>query len=152
MLSEWVGLQTDTVWLLRTTHFSYRIRGEVNIVMLLISSRKVSLIRYILMLTLVALCYGCDERYKYDMQADVDDLGDAMAHCRGYTKFLVPDDALITLDGWSSRETSEYYDVFFELTDSKQNGYAKCRVNKAGLITYHGIRDFQRKARSFAGF
>lgn len=113
---------------------------------------KFSLIRTLGTIALVLLCSACMKKNKYEMQADVDDLGDAMSHCRGYTQFLMPKGTLITLDEWSSRETLQYYDVFFELTDSKQTGYAKCRVNKTGLITYHGTRDFRRQSRSFSGF
>jgi hypothetical protein len=53
------------------------------------------------------------------------------------------------VDSASSRETNEHFDIFFDLQDRDQEGYAQCRVNKRGLITFHAVREFRQKARSF---
>ena len=88
----------------------------------------------------------------YELQGDVDTIGDAMSHCRAYTIHSMPEGTRVSLDEYSSRETREYYDIYFDLTDATQSGYAKCRVDKSGLITYLGTRDFRKKSRSFADF
>jgi len=94
---------------------------------------------------------GCNQ-VQYDPQGDVDTLGDAMSHCRAYTKAVLPQGTRIALDELSSRETREYYEIFFDVSDANQTGYAKCRVDKYGLITYHGTRDFRTRSKSFSGF
>lgn len=111
-----------------------------------------SLIRYLGVLALVIGCSACVKPSEFDLQGDVDTLGDAMSHCRAYTTHEMPEGTRISLDEYSSRETHEYYDIYFDLSDSHQSGYAKCRVDKNGLITYLGTRDFRRKSRSFSGF
>jgi len=85
----------------------------------------------------------------YEMQGKAGDLGDAMEHCRAFLKYKLPNDTFIYMDAASSRETNEHFDIFFDLQDSDQEGYAQCRVNKRGLITFHAIREFRQKARSF---
>lgn len=96
---------------------------------------------------------GCDyqgyQKDKSKLQGDVRDLGEAMEHCRRFMKHLLPPGVFVYLDSASSRETSEYYDVFLDLHDSTQNGYAQCQVNKQGLIIYHAIHNFSEKGRSF---
>lgn len=86
----------------------------------------------------------------YEMQGKAGDIGDAMEHCRGYIEYVLPQDAYVYIDTASSRETNEHYDIFLDLQDNDQEGYAQCRVNKRGLITYHAIREFTLKARSFS--
>ena len=87
---------------------------------------------------------------KYDMQARVGDIGDAMEHCRGYISYVLDGDVMIHIDQISSREETEYYEIFLELQDVTQEGWAQCRVSKEGTIIYHKIRDFTRQGRSFA--
>lgn len=87
---------------------------------------------------------------QYDMQGKAGDIGDAMEHCRAYIEYVLPNDAYVYIDKASSRETTEHYDIFLDLQDNDQEGYAQCRVNKRGLITYHAIREFTLKARSFS--
>tara|TARA_B110000438_G_scaffold286173_1_gene317109 strand:- start:138 stop:479 length:342 start_codon:yes stop_codon:yes gene_type:complete len=86
----------------------------------------------------------------YELQGKVRDLGDAMAHCRGFIKYTLHPEAYIYIDSRSSRETAEHYDIFLHLQDNDQEGFAQCRVNKQGLITYHSIREFRQKGRAFA--
>ena len=100
-----------------------------------------------LILTLVMLA-ACS-REPYIMQAEVREMGDAMEHCKGFMKHLLPDDAQIHIDDRSSRETVEHYDVYFKLYDAKQEGWSMCRVNMAGLITYQAVHEFRQKGRSF---
>ena len=87
---------------------------------------------------------------QYEMQGKAGDIGDAMEHCRAYIKYVLPADAYVYIDTASSRETNEYFDIFLDLQDNDQEGYAQCRVNKRGLITFHAIREFTLKAQSFS--
>lgn len=93
---------------------------------------------------------GC-RLYKesYEMQGKAGDIGDAMEHCRAFMKHKLPDDTFIYIDTASSRETNEHFDIFFDLEDRDQEGYAQCRVNKRGLIIYNAVREFRQKGRSF---
>ena len=121
--------------------------------MLYINKKEISpLVRYLGLIALAMGCSACVKPNDFDLQGDVDTLGDAMSHCRAYTTHEMPQGTRISLDEYSSRETREYYDIYFDLSDSSQSGYAKCRVDKSGMITYLGTRDFRRKSRSFAGF
>jgi hypothetical protein len=86
----------------------------------------------------------------YELQGKVGDIGDAMEHCRGFIKYILHDEAYIYIDSMSSRETKDYFDIFLHLQDSDQEGFAQCRVNKQGLITYHSIREFSKKGRAFS--
>ncbi|MGK0247438.1 MAG: hypothetical protein ACI910_000160 [Oleispira sp.] len=90
-------------------------------------------------------------REPYELQSKAGDIGDAMEHCRGFIKYTLHEKAYIYVDSRSSRETKEYYDIFLHLQDSEQEGFAQCRVNKQGLITYHSIREFGGRGRSFSG-
>lgn len=87
----------------------------------------------------------------YELQGKPGDIGDAMEQCRALFKHQLPDGAYTYIDVASSRETVEYFDIFLDLQDNDQEGYAQCRVNKRGLITYHAIREFRKKGRSFSG-
>ncbi|CCK74385.1 hypothetical protein OLEAN_C02090 [Oleispira antarctica RB-8] len=84
------------------------------------------------------------------MQGKAGGMGDAMEHCRRFMKHKLHDGAYIYIDSRSSRERDEYFDIFLDLQDQDQEGYAQCRVNKQGLITYYAIREFRQKARSFS--
>ena len=97
-------------------------------------------------LTLIA----CDlYNTSYDKQGNVRDLGDAMDHCRGFMKSVLGSDTYIHIDSASSRETSEHYVVFLDLQDDEQEGFAKCRVNKLGLIDFYSNREFRQQPRFF---
>lgn len=138
------------------TESSFRISKVGSIVMFDINSVKSldllkRLIKQLTLTSTVIIASGC-QKAEHNPQGDVDTIGDAMSHCRQYTKAVLPEGTLIALDEWSSRETREYYDIYFDVSDSTQTGYAKCRVDKMGLITYHGTRDFRTKSRSFSGF
>jgi hypothetical protein len=65
---------------------------------------------------------------QYEMQGQAGDIGDAMEHCKGYIKYVLPNDAYVYIDQASSRETSEHFDIFLELLDNDQEGYAQCRL------------------------
>lgn len=97
----------------------------------------------------VTFTTGC-AREEYKMQTSVGDIGDAMEHCRGFMYFLTEQGTQVSIDNLSSRETSEHYDIFLDLSDSKQSGYAQCRVDMQGKIIYHVMRNFRRKSRSFS--
>ena len=126
---------------------------SVIIVMIYINRRETSpLIRYLGLMVLAIGCNACMNSNDFNLQGDVDTLGDAISHCRAYTTPEMPPGTRIALDEFSSRETHEYYDIYFDVSDSSQSGYAKCRVDKSGLITYLGTRDFHRKSKSFASF
>ena len=106
-------------------------------------------VRQALFLSLVGLT-ACSELFeKFDMQADVREMGDAMEHCQRFMDHLLTDDVQIFVDKRSTRETIEHYDIYFHLYDEKQEGWAQCRVNMRGEITHHAIRDFRMKGRSF---
>ena len=105
---------------------------------------------YFIIPLFVGLLLGCGQQGHFDMQGKAGDIGDAMEHCRAFVKHLLPDGTYVYIDAASSRETTEYYDIFLDLQDRTQEGYAQCRVNKRGLITYHAIREFRQKGRSFS--
>lgn len=111
--------------------------------------------RYIKSTLISALCFVCAgcglTKEPYDLQGKPGDIGDAMEHCREFLKHKLPDGTYLYIDSASSRETVEYFDIFLDLLDNDQEGYAQCRVNKRGLITYHAIREFRQKGRSFSG-
>jgi hypothetical protein len=94
---------------------------------------------------------ACGQKQPFDLQGKPGDIGDAMEHCRAFMKHLLPDNTFIYIDSASSREAVEYFDIFLDLQDKTQDGFAQCRVNKRGLITYHAIREFRQKGRSFGG-
>ena len=79
------------------------------------------------------------------MQGKVRGIGDAMEHCRAYMSYLFPDSTFVSIDSESSREVVGYYDIFLVLDRNVQEGFAQCRVNKSGLITYHSVRQFYHK-------
>jgi hypothetical protein len=93
---------------------------------------------------------ACLFKEPYELQGKAGDIGDAMEHCRAFLKHKLPSEAYIYIDSASSRETPEHFDIFLDLQDNDQEGYAQCRVNKRGLITYHAIREFRQKGRSFS--
>lgn len=108
------------------------------------------MIQFVTVLATLMLLVAC-QKETYNLQGRAGDIGDAMEHCRAFMNHLLPDDAYVYIDSLSSRETVEYFDIFLDLHDNDQSGYAQCRVNKQGLITYHVIREFRQKGRSFAG-
>ena len=105
-------------------------------------------------MTMLTLCStllltAC-QREEYNMQGKAGDIGDAMEHCRGLMQHLTERGTSISIDNLSSRATSEYYDIYLDLSDTKQSGYAQCRVDAQGKIVYHVMRNFRQKSRSFA--
>jgi hypothetical protein len=100
-------------------------------------------------LLFTGLLTACGQKDPFNLQGREGDIGDAMEHCRAFMRHLLPSDAYVYIDSASSRETVEYFDIFLDLQDKTQEGYAQCRVSKRGLITYHAIRQFRQKARSF---
>lgn len=108
-------------------------------------------IQLLLVMVMVVLTAACLKKEEYNLQGKAGDIGDAMEHCRAFINYLLPDEAFVYIDTASSREEVEFFDIFLDLHDSKQEGFAQCRVNKRGLITYHSIREFRQKGRSFSG-
>lgn len=109
-------------------------------------------IRLILLSLFFSVLTGCGlSKEPYELQGPPGDIGDAMEHCRAFLKHKLPYGTYLYIDSASSRETVEYFDIFLDLQDNDQEGYAQCRVNKRGLITYHAIREFRQKGRSFSG-
>ena len=106
---------------------------------------------YFVILLLAGILSACGQKEPFDLQGRAGDIGDAMEHCRAFMRHLLPDGTYVSIDSASSRETVEHFDIFLDLQDQTQEGYAQCRVNKRGLITYHAIREFRQKGRSFAG-
>lgn len=103
------------------------------------------------LMTVIALT-GCSVEY-YDRQGqDIQRLGDAINHCRGYTEFVLPPAARISVDRLSTREARDHYDVYFNVSDGTHHGYVQCQVNLRGKITHHVVRDFRRRSRSFGDF
>lgn len=99
----------------------------------------------------LALLSGC-QKAEYNMQGIAGGIGDAMEHCRGLMKHLTLHGTQVSIDTLSSRATADYYDIYLDLSDSKQTGYGQCTVDMQGKITYYVLRDFRQKSRSFAGF
>jgi len=106
-------------------------------------------ISYFVILLLTGLLSACGQEKPFDLQGKAGGIGDAMEHCRAFMRHLLPDDAYVYIDSASSREATEYFDIFLDLQDRTQEGYAQCRVDKAGLIIYYVIREFRQKGRSF---
>lgn len=88
----------------------------------------------------------------YPMTAPVRGIGDAIDHCRQYSRHMLPQEAVISLDSLSTRESKHFYDVFFSVQDSNDSGYVRCQIDKKGTIVYFNIRDYRRKGRSFVDF
>ncbi len=88
----------------------------------------------------------------YPLQAKVRGLGDAINHCRGYTRHMLPPEAVISLDALSTREGRYFYDVFFSVTDGHDHGYVRCQIDMGGTIVNFDVRDFRQRSRSFSGF
>lgn len=113
---------------------------------------KLAPIRWVVFGVSAIALAGCNlHKEPYNLQGKAGGIGDAMEHCRAFLKHELPDEAYVYIDSASSRETDDHYDIFLDLQDSKQEGYAQCRVNKQGLIIYYVIREFRQKGRSFAG-
>ena len=106
---------------------------------------------YLVILLLAGFLSACGQKETFDLQGRAGDIGDAMEHCRAFLKHKLPYGTYLYIDSASSRETVEYFDIFLDLQDSDQEGFAQCRVNKRGLITYYAIREFRQKGRSFSG-
>ena len=112
-------------------------------------------IRYLLtvfaVMTTTFFISGC-ELYKehYNLQGKAGDIADAMEHCRALMEFNLHEGTYIYFDTASSRETTEFFEIFLHLQDSTQEGFAHCQVNKQGLITGYAVRDFAEETKSFA--
>lgn len=109
------------------------------------------IILYFLIFLSLGHLSGCGQRGPFNLQGKAGDIGDAMEHCRAFMNHLLPDGTFIYIDSASSREAADYYDIYLNLHDKAQEGFAQCRVNKRGLITFHAIREFHDKGRSFSG-
>lgn len=108
-----------------------------------------SILRYIL-LPLPLFLLACSE--PYPMQAKVRGLGDAINHCRNYTRYMLPPEAVISLDSLSTREGEYFYDVFFSVRDHHDSGYVRCQIDMSGTIVHFKVRDFRQRSRSFSDF
>lgn len=93
---------------------------------------------------------ACSE--PYPMQRPVRDLGDAINHCRDYTKYMLPPEAVISLDSLSTRQGKYFYDVFFSVRDQKDSGYVRCQIDMEGMIVYFNVQGYRQRIRSFTGF
>lgn len=109
------------------------------------------ILKSLAVVTISLFCSACFFKDSYELQGKAGDIGDAMEHCREFINYLLPDDAYVYIDTASSREEVDFFDIFLDIHDKNQTGYAQCRVNKRGLITYHSIREFHQKGRSFSG-
>ncbi len=107
-------------------------------------------IRRVIMLALPLWLAACSE--SYPMQKPVHDLGAAINHCREYTQYMLPPEAVISLDALSTRQGKYFYDVFFSVRDHKESGYVRCQINMDGMIVYFNVRDFRQRSRSFSDF
>lgn len=94
------------------------------------------------------LLMGCDP----DPQGDVHNLSDAIDHCRGYTADILSPTIDISLDHLSTRESREFYDVFFNLETREKRSYAHCKVDMNGLIVQLDTPGFPKKGGAFSGF
>lgn len=102
------------------------------------------------LLLLAFMLNSCSDMFeRFDMRADVQEIGDAMAHCKRFMEHILAADVQVFIDEKSTRETVEHYDIYLLLYDAEQEGWAQCRVNHRGEIIFHAIRDFEQKGRSF---
>lgn len=108
------------------------------------------LIRCLAILAFPVWLAACSE--SYPMQKPVHDLGAAINHCREYTQYMLPPEAVISLDALSTRQGKYFYDVFFSVRDHKESGYVRCQINMDGMIVYFKVRDFRQRSRSFSDF
>ena len=103
-----------------------------------------------LMLVLPLWLVACSD--PYPMQAKVRDLGDAIEHCRGYTRYMLPPEAVLSLDALSTRQGRHFYDVFFSVRDNEHSGYVRCQIDMTGTIVLFKVRDYRQRSRSFSDF
>ena len=97
---------------------------------------------------LVFFISGCDK----GLQGDVRDLGEAIEHCRQYSKKVLISDVVISVDQLSTREQGNVYKVFLNLDNQKQHGYASCEVDMSGLIVSYSAPGFNKNTGAFSQF
>jgi len=109
-----------------------------------------ALSRHLGALAIFALA-GCS--LQEGLQGDVRNLGDAINHCRDYTRNTLAGSPVISVDRLSTRESREYYDVFLNLDRQDKHGYVHCQVNMDGLIVEHSVNKYRKnKGGIFGGF
>lgn len=84
--------------------------------------------------------------------ANVRDIGDAINHCRNYTRSVLPDDTAISIDRLSTRENSEYYDVYLRVSDKNNHGWVRCQVAQDGYIYEHRVHGMRHEGPSIFSF
>ncbi|MAD47224.1 MAG: hypothetical protein CMI02_08885 [Oceanospirillaceae bacterium] len=97
---------------------------------------------------LVMVISGCDQ----GLQGDVRDLGEAIQHCREYSKKVLISDVVISVDQLSTREQGGYYKVFLNLDNQHKHGYASCEVDMSGLIVNYSAPGFHKNTGAFSQF
>lgn len=99
--------------------------------------------RSVLVLLICTGLLGCAKE-GYPLQARVTNVADAVDHCRGYSHSVLPANALLSVDHFSTREDIEHYIIFFDLSGANLNGYVRCQVTRRGLIVRHEVRNERR--------
>ncbi|ASP38691.1 hypothetical protein CHH28_08360 [Bacterioplanes sanyensis] len=87
-----------------------------------------------------------------ERMANIRDLGDAINHCRNYTRQVLPDDTAIAIDRLSTRENTEFYDVYLRVSDKDHNGWVRCQVTQDGYIDEHRVYGMRHEGPSIFSF
>jgi len=103
----------------------------------------------ILILSLLLLISGCDQGLQGE---NVRNLGDAIDHCRTYSRNVLIKDVVISLDQISTREQGGYYFIFLNLDTQEKHGFASCQVDMDGLIVSYSAPGFHKNTGAFSQF
>ncbi len=101
-------------------------------------------------LTLSVLLAGCD--FGASLQGNVRNLGDAIDHCRSYTRHVVIADTVISVDQLSTRQSRDFYEVYLNLDTKEKHGYSYCQIDMDGLIVQHSAPGFRKNSGAFSQF
>jgi len=100
----------------------------------------------VLLMSGILLLTGCarDEGYPTQAASGIRNLGEAINHCREYTEYHVDGNPVISLDRLSTRRDGNFYEVYLNLDNKKESGWAHCRITMKGDIRVHRVYGFNK--------